>query len=197
MPDVEIFSGVEDSHAHAAHGHVVTHVHAARVHHLHRIAAAVVVEGHHHVAHLLIDAHHRAEFLHLRHAVHHLLFGHFHHHVDGVTSHCHTGDETADHLHSARFAESFAEIVHEHLAVFHGHAGHSADGEAHHADVALRARHGHRADGHALHQRARDLVDAFVHHLAHVRVFRIATDGHLAFHGRHHVGEFHHHHVHA
>jgi len=172
-------------------------LHATGVHHFHRITAAVIVPRHHLFAPAGVSAAHHREFVHFGHAFHHVVFGHFHHHVDGVTSHGVTGNETTDHFHSARLAETVHEFVHEHLAIFHGHARQRFQGEAHHDDVAFRARLAHGHHWHALHQRARDLVDAIVAHAAHVRVFGVFADRHLAFHGSHGVGEFHHHHEHA
>jgi len=171
-------------------------LHAA-VHHFHRIAAAVVVERHHGFAPAGVHAHAHAVFVHFRHAGHHVVLGHFHHHVDGVTSHGVTGDETTDHLHSARFAETFAEFLHEHVAVFHGHARHGSQGEAHHDHVRFFVGHAHGHHGHALHDWAGDFVDALVAHGDHVAVLRVHTDVRLAFHGGHGVREFHHHHEHG
>jgi len=157
----------------------------------------VVVKRHHGFAPARVGAHHHREFVHFGHAIHHLVFGHFHHHVDGVTSHGVTRNETTDHFHSARFHEAFHEFVHEHLAVFHGHAGHRSERETHHHDVGFRVRHGHGHHGHAPHDRAGDLVDATVAHRAHVHMLGIHADFHLAFRGGHGVRKFAHHHEHA
>jgi len=157
----------------------------------------MIVPRHHRFAPARIRAAHHLKFVHFGHAIHHFIFGHFHHHVDAIARHRITRDEAADHFHTARFAKTFHEFIHEHLAIFHGHARHGLERIAHHHDVAFRARHAHGHHRHAFHQRARDLIDAIVAHFAHIHMILIHADIHLAFHGRHGVGKFHHHHEHA
>jgi len=157
----------------------------------------MIVPRHHRFAPAGVHAAHRLKFVHFRHASRHIIFGHFHHHVDTVARHGVARHEAADHFHAARFAKTFHEFIHEHLTIFHGHAWHSLERIAHHDDVAFRARHAHGHHRHAFHQGARDLIDAIVAHLAHVHMIFIRANVHLAFHGGHRVGKFHHHHEHA
>jgi len=172
-------------------------IHAARVHHFHRITANAIEEWFHLFAPSGIHAHGHREFVHFGQAGHRIIFGHHHDHVDAIASHCVAGAKAADHLHTARRAETFHEFLHEHFRFFHGHTRHRFQGATHDDQIAFLIGHHDRHNRARFHHRASDLIDAFIAHGDHVSVFGIHADVHLTFHSGSGVGEFHHHHEHG
>jgi len=141
-----------------------------------------------------IHAHGHGKFVHLGQASHGVIFGHHHDHVHAVARHRVAGAEAAHHFHSARRAETFHEFLQKHFRFFHGHTRHAFHREVHDDQIAFLVRHRDRGDRAGFHHGASDLIDAFIAHGDHVRVFGIHADVHLTFHRGGGVGKFHHHH---